>query len=352
MGTKNGRWIGLLVVSILLISSYASATKIASWNLLQYSVATGVARHPFYQNVIKGLNPDILIVQEMGGRADMYQFLNKVMNIAYPGKYAAGPFIDGPDSDNAIFYNKSQFTFISHRTIKTPFRDISEYVMRYRIGYGFGVTFRIYSVNLKEGATAADRAQRAIEAAILRENLNQLPPKSLFLICGSLNVYSSSERAFMELTESQNDNDGRAVDPTKKTGIWHDNAIFAKFHTQSTRMISFGGGDSGGMADRSDFILVSNTLDNGFWRITVSGKDGQPSDMTNSFSADSKTISTSMGFRPIGIMNHKVYGNDGNHFKNAINALPNTVVSPVIANSLYRASDHLPVVVEAMQPLD
>lgn len=41
-----------------------------------------------------------------------------------------------------------------------------------------------------------------------------------------------------------------------------------------------------------------------------------------------------------------VYGNDGKHFKKAINQPMNTSVSPELAEALYNASDHLPVIIE------
>ena len=41
-----------------------------------------------------------------------------------------------------------------------------------------------------------------------------------------------------------------------------------------------------------------------------------------------------------------VFGNDTKHFNKAINVPANKAVSPEIAEALYMASDHLPVVVE------
>ena len=319
MGTKNRRLIGLIVVALLFLSSYASAIKIASWNLLQYPGTTGISRHPDYKTVIKALNPDILVVQEMGSIAGVNQFLANVMNSSYPTKYAAGPFFNGPDSDNAIFYNKSILSILSHRQIVTALRDISEYVMKITSGPGAGTIFRVYSVHLKAGETTADKLQRTNEAAVLRNYLNSLSANSLFLLCGDLNLYSNAEQAFIKLTGSQTDNDGQVVDPTNRLGVWHDNASYANLHTQSTRKVQFGGGASGGMDDRFDFILISSAL---------------------------KT-STKLAYKTA---SYKAFGNDGRHFDLAVNVLPNTAVSTAIADSLYKASDHLPVTLELTPP--
>jgi hypothetical protein len=40
---------------------------------------------------------------------------------------------------------------------------------------------------------------------------------------------------------------------------------------------------------------------------------------------------------------YRPYGNDGNHFNDSINHLPNAAVPDSIANALHNASDHLPV---------
>jgi len=196
----------------------------------------------------------------MASLAGMNQFLNSVMNSAFTGKYAAGPFFDGPDSDNALYYNKAILSLVSHKQIKTVLRDVSEYVLKITSGPGSGTTFRMYSVHLKASETTADKVQRANETAILRNYLNSLPANSLFMVCGDLNLYSNAEQAFINLTGSQSDNDGKVVDPANKLGVWHDNASFSNVHTQSTRKVQFGGGASSGMDDRFDFILISPGL--------------------------------------------------------------------------------------------
>ncbi len=41
-----------------------------------------------------------------------------------------------------------------------------------------------------------------------------------------------------------------------------------------------------------------------------------------------------------------VWGNDGKHLNDSINNPENNVVSPKIADALYKASDHLPVIID------
>lgn len=267
--------------------------------------------------MIKQLGLDVLVVQEMLDQAGVNQFLNKIMNYSVPGTYAAAPFFDGPDTDNALFYKKSATSLIFRKQIPTDLRDISEYVLKVKSGPGKGTVFRIYSIHLKAGTSSADKKARENEAKILRNYLNGLQPKSLFLVCGDLNLYSSREAAFQVLIGNQADNDGRANDPVNKPGIWHDRSIFANIHTQSTRTTSFGGGATGGLDDRFDMILISDAL----------------------------LTSTKLVYVP---RSYIAYGNDGKHFNKAVNSGVNSSVSPEIAYALWQASDHLPVVIELL----
>ena len=84
-------------------------------------------------------------------------------------------------------------------------------------------------------------------------------------------------------------NNGQLFDPIDRIGHWHNNSSFADVHTQSPRTTSFGGGANGGMDDRFDWLLVSaQLLDE---------------------SSVLKYIENS----------YVPYGNDGNHFNDAIN---------------------------------
>src|SRR5207302_10994091 len=88
----------------------------------------------------------------------------------------------------------------------------------------------------------------------------------------------------------------------------------------SPRTAQFGGGSTGGLDDRFDFILESYNL-----------ADGQGLDLLPS--------------------TYQAYGQDGHHLNLAVNAAPtNAAVGQTIADALMNASDHLPVVVDAQVP--
>jgi endonuclease/exonuclease/phosphatase family metal-dependent hydrolase len=305
----------LSILALFILPGYSEGIKIATWNLLNFPGSTGSSREIDFRKVVDQLGLDILIVQEMTSYEGINEFKNNVMNYSSPGKYGAATFYDGPDTDNEAFYNKATISLISQSQIPTSLRDISEYLFEIKTGPGTGLRFRIYSAHLKAGTTADDKNERAQEATVLRNYLNNLPTNSYFLVCGDFNMESSNESAFGILAGNQSDNDGRVKDPINKLGDWYNNSAFANLHTQSTRTIQFGGGASGGLDDRFDLILISYALDGANDLIYKQGS-------------------------------YFAYGNDGRHLNRAVNDGTNEAVNSEIANALYEASDHLPVVIE------
>ena len=295
----------LLPLVALSFSVHAADTlRVVSYNTLNYPGSTSSIRNPEFRKVLRRIGPDVIVVQEMTSQAGMNEFKSQVLNVIAPAAFIAVPFNDGPDTDNGLFLDSSKVTFLTATYLQTALRDIAEYVVKIRSS---GDTVRIYSLHLKASTGTANEQQREAEAIILRNRLNGLPNGSLFLVVGDYNIYRSSEPAFQRVTESQADNDGRCFDQLNLIGTWNDSA-FAQYHTQSPRVRSFGGGSTGGMDDRFDIILSSNVM-------------------------RSHLITSSI----------TPFGNDGHHYNDSINRLPNAAVPDSIANALHNASDHLPV---------
>ncbi len=296
----------VLVCLLLSGVSYAQV-KIVSYNLLNYPGSDTAARNPYFRTVINSLNPDILVVQEITSQSGVDGYLSNVMNVGRTD-YSAGTFINGPDTDNGIYYRNDIFIFLSNTPIQTALRDINEFKLVHIFTRD---TLRIYSVHLKASTGSANELQRAAEVDSLRKVTNALPHGSNFIVCGDFNIYGSNELAYQKLLEITSGNDGKFNDPLTLTGTWN-NPAYAQYHTQSPRVRSFGGGATGGMDDRFDMMLYSNAVKN----------PGGITYVTNSLVA---------------------YGNDGNHFNDSINRPPNTAVTQAIANALHYTSDHLPV---------
>lgn len=278
---------------------------IMTYNVLNLVLTDTTVRNPYFRTIFSNIQPDILICQEMTSQTGVNGFLARVLNKVSSG-YAAGTFINGVDTDNALYYKTNVFTFLSNTPIQTALRDINEFRLRHNVT---GDTIIIYSVHLKAGDSSADSIQRAAEIDSLRKRTNSLPPNSNFIVVGDFNIYNSNELAFQKLlNQSQS---GYVIDPLNLIGNWSLGA-FAPYHTQSTRIRNFGGGATGGLDDRFDMILMSNSI------LTSGGITFNPG-------------------------SYVTYGNDGNHYNDSINKPPNTVVSQQIADALHYASDHLPV---------
>ena len=302
------------VISILTILLLSTAfihsqerVKIATYNILNYPNNTAV-KNPKFKLILDNLNPDILVVQEILSQSAVNEFLNEVLS----DEFEAGDFINGPDTDNAIYFKDSLFQFISTEFIapsQGP-RYISVFKLFHKITLD---TLIIYSAHFKASSGSENEERRLNEAATLRVLTNLLPQGTDFLLVGDLNLYRSTEPAYERLLLQ--DGTGYFLDPIDFPGSWHESFTYRHIHTQSTRTANLGdGGSTGGLDDRFDFILSSQSI------IDQGGID---------YVEDS----------------YWAYGNDGEHFNVAIIDTP-YAISLEIAFALHDVSDHLPVVAE------
>ncbi|MFL2983242.1 MAG: lamin tail domain-containing protein [Candidatus Neomarinimicrobiota bacterium] len=294
----------------------ASSVRFMTYNLLNYQDDND--REDDYSLIIEYTQPNIMIVQEVIGEVGYSNFKSDVLDVIGPDIWSGAPFINQTaQQDIALFYNHDIFSFIGTSTIYTAqssgTRDVIEWVL---IHDASGIEFNIYGVHLKASSGNSNADQRLEEATILRQHLNEFSADSYFIVGGDFNIYSnnsSSEPAFDMLTSSSNDSDGQLFDPINRIGHWHNNSSYADVHTQSPRTSSFGGGANGGMDDRFDWLFVSQALLDGV---------------------------SSMHYIED---TYWAFGNDGNHFNDAINNGNNNLVSDEMADALHDASDHLPV---------
>ena len=165
------------------------------------------------------------------------------------------------------------------------------------------------AVHLK--ASQGFETNRRDEVLLLRNVTNALPTGSNFIVAGDFNFYNSYEPGYTALLQDNAGDDGNFLDPINITGTWN-NYSYRRYHTQSTRLNSVGGGSTGGMNDRFDMILYSNGL----------------------------AIPNGVYYEP-GTYNN--IGNDGNHFDESINYGFNSAVPSTVATALYNSSDHIPI---------
>ena len=289
---------------------------ILTYNLLNYEDEDD--REGYYQLIIDEIQPDIIVCQEVNADDGFNHFLNDVLNIVQPNEWLGAEFINQSASqDIALYYKPQYFNYISTSAISTAqgsgTRDVIEWVIQHAQSL---VEFRIYGVHLKASSGNSNSQERLAETTALRNYLNELPSGSHFIVCGDFNIYSnssSSEPAFDMLTGSGDNNAGQLFDPINRIGHWHNNSSFSDVHTQSPRTTQFGGGANGGMDDRFDWIFVSSAVLEESYEMNY---------IENTYTA---------------------FGNDGQHFNQAINSGTNSAVSEEIADAVHGASDHLPV---------
>ncbi len=284
--------------------------RVMTYNILNYPSKIASKRNPYFKTVIKAANPDILIVQEMESIAGVNMFYERVLD----SNYSIGEFIDGKtsqgydDTDNAIYYKDSLFTFLDNYPIDTDLRDISQFTL---VHNSTNDTLIIYSAHLKASQGAENEQKRLREAKELRKVTDKLPDSTYFILVGDFNLYSSGEPSYKALLNK--DNSGYFLDPLNMAGSWHNNNSYRSIHTQSTRREHLSDqGSTGGLDDRFDFILISQTVKD----------EGGITYLNDSYTA---------------------FGNDKDHFNKALLTLPNSAVSDEVATALYYSSDHLPV---------
>lgn len=305
MRTTSIALAAILVLTATTIPLHAADTvRVCTYNVLAYSASNEDGRIPNYRIVLQAIDPDILVCQEVEDATMGPRFVNEVLTLR---PFAASPFIDGPDSDNQLFYDQTKFTFLGQRIITTELRNIAEFTLETIPSNGAPPeTLVIYSMHLKATSDASSAAQRGREIGALQSSVTA---QKYAIVAGDMNLYGTTETAYVQLVNPQVGR--RFVDPL--TNNWVRNSPqWLNIYTQCPRIKQIpacGGGVDGGLDDRFDFQLYSVELAK---RVLV------------------PTVTA--------------FGNDGQDRRAAsINDPVNTKVSKEIADALLCAADHLPL---------
>ena len=283
--------------------------SVISYNLLRFNSST--ERNLHFRNIIEKIKPDVLITQEMIGQESVNNFLNNILKNINE-KYKAADFIDDEDTDidQGLFYNSNKFSFISTSQIDGYPRPVYIFTLKH---LDTGEQFVVYNLHLKASKGSENELARSDQVKELKNYISETN-SNFYIVAGDFNIYSTTESAYKDLFSITESGKGNLHDLINVVGTYNDPSN-ANIHTQSTRTSQFGGGSHGGLDDRFDFILFSDSLMYG----------------DRIFVIDST---------------YKSFGNDGMHYNSALNVGPNQEVPMNIANSLHDASDHLPVFVK------
>jgi len=326
-GSKSRLTILVALAASMLAAPPANALRVATWNLLDYDDAAVPNRRPYMIQVVPGLNPDVMIVQELLTSTAADSFAN-LLKATMPGRvWKGGSSTYIPGTQSAMYYD-SLTVSISNLTAVTTGgpRQVLVALVRPNGYKANAASFRLYSVHFKAGdgtLTPSDSSQRTLECTNLRNMLNLAPAGTNLLVGGDTNFYGSFEGGYNRLTESQANNNGRMKDPQTISGLWN-NPTFAPLHSQSPCAGSGCIGSSGGMDDRFDIIFSSYSMNDGL------GLDMVPGSLPDGYGT---------------------YGNDGLHYNASIDGGGfNNAVGLAVATAMRLSSDHCPVIATIQLP--
>lgn len=307
--------------------------RVMQYNILNYGVYNSYCtstnnnintKNSAIKTIVSYVKPDILTVNEISQWSAFHlQLMDSALNVNGINFYKKVPHTNNAGSDivNMLYFNSNKLIFHSMAVLQSFVRDVNLYKLYYNSPANLeqgDTTFIIcIQAHLKAGDTESDAVDRDTMTLRIMRSLDKMNTSNNYLIMGDFNTYTSNEKAFQNLTNNSNINI-RFYDPINKPGNWNNNSYFAPYHTQSTTTIS-DCKSGGGLDDRFDFILISNSILNGSKKV--------------------KYIENS----------YKTIGNDGLHYNTNINSSPqNTSVPPNVLNALYVNSDHLPVVLDLL----
>jgi hypothetical protein len=304
----------LFALTFTIQSSAQDNAKVMYYNILNYPGVTP-ERSDTLRKIVQYYKPDLFLVNELQSNTGANLILANSLNQWGTNHYQKAAFINGPDTDNMLFYNSDKFGLVSQQAIHTVLRDINEYVLYYKdpniSESSDTIYFYMYSLHLK--ASQDESAQRNIEATTLRNFLDDKSKIENVFVGGDFNFYGASEPGFSTIKTSTI---LELKDPIFATAEWHNNSSYAYTHTQSTRSVELDDGSWGGMDDRFDFIFVSDDV--------LSGVHGI--DYING--------------------TYQALGQDGLRYNQTIITPTNNSVPDSVSKALYYMSDHLPVVMD------
>jgi hypothetical protein len=327
------RVLAVVAAVLLLASPPAHALRIVDYNILNYPGTTGPTRDPFYRTILAPISPDVLVTEETTSQAGVTEFLNS-LNTMEPGQWAALPFIDGNDTDCALFYKPAKIGFAAQWSFYPDPTTNLRLVHVFRIrpaGYASNAAdIRLYALHLKASQGSACtpincETRRLNECIGLRDSMNAMPPGTHAFALGDFNFYTGSEPGLGKLLESQVNNTGQLYDPLglQSTTPWQDNTSMQIAWTQSPCKTGdtgcASGASTGGLDDRFDLILPTKNWNDGQGYELVPGS-------------------------------YISIGNDGLHHNNSIQDPPTIPEGAAYATALHSVSDHLPVRVDLQVP--
>lgn len=304
--------------------------KLMFYNVLNYPLQEPASRIQNLEVIITDYSPDLFMICELNNEAGADIILNIMQYANSNYQRAVFKFNTSDDSigdqnelQNMLYYDSSKFSLESQTIVASSYRDFNHYILKIKTvdADTNPIYLDVFVSHLKSSSGTTNQQLRLAMVNDFVAYLETLPNHRNVVFGGDLNIYTSSEPAFQELIDTNNNI--TFVDPADRVGSWHNNINYIDVFTQSTRTQNGLGGATGGFDDRFDFILTSENM------------------LTN----------TDLFYVPD---RYQVYGNNAN--SNCYNGEINTAncdgseFNFTIRDALYYMSDHLPVTLELQTP--
>jgi len=291
------------------------------------AISAAIAEIHYDDTVGFWIPADVLVFTEVR-QSSIASLTARVASAAPPGvSYTLGTFTtsgaeDSASGANAIYLRNGRVTEIlsGHKDIATGAgRNTDRWLLQIS-GYSSPLAkFYVYGSHLKASTGSANVALRLAGVQAIRADADLFPAGTPIIYTGDMNFYTDLESGYQWWTAQPGN--GLAFDVIP--GKW-DSAAHAIKHTQSPRDIARGL-VGGGMDDRFDMHLFSATVVDGAGLAVMPGT-------------------------------YRALGNDGLHYNTAINNGNNFYFagqlarSNALANALFDASDHVPVIIDLQRP--
>jgi endonuclease/exonuclease/phosphatase family metal-dependent hydrolase len=313
-------------LAAFIFTFFCASITHAQLRVVNYNIAKCIGDHDALDLVIDAISLDesageaipvsIFMFQEVsqGKEKVLHQFLGET--------YSMGTYTNQGESGGAqaMFYNSTQLKEVEDSHVDI-FTGATRYADRWElkgIGEHKGISIWVYSMHLKASKGNENKELRNFGAAAILEDIATLPKGSHVIVGGDMNFYTVNEPAYQTFVEV-------LIDPLG-TDEWAGQDDATK-HTQSPRKVRAAKGTPGsglihgGLDDRFDFQLISESLQDGKGLDIIAGS-------------------------------YRAFGNDGKHYDIAINDGENNYFqgdvarSKILAEALHIASDHIPVIVD------
>lgn len=321
------RFLFILICAIFQGESILSAQenlRLMFYNIYRYPYHSPEKREQILADINKEVKPDILMVCELVDAFGAEKILNNsFVHLEDSYKSAAFEFSVDASYDplhQMVYYNERKLHLLKQKAYPTGIRDINHYTFYLKtesLETRDTAFLEVFICHLKSSQGSENKWLRKRMVDTFFMALESIPEDRAIVFSGDFNFYDAhSEPAYNKIVSPNNSI--KMVDPLgwEFYDEWHNNEEYASIHTQATRISTEGfglGGAGGGLDDRFDFIFLSENLLSNPYMYFEEGS-------------------------------YEAIGNNGNCFKNRIDALECVgKYDQNLRSNLYYMSDHLPV---------